>query len=106
MKRLMKKILAPHPLRFDEFESVLTDIEATLNSHPLVAMEATDPDSDLVLTPGHFLVGRPLRALPSKPASSAQLSHLRRWQLVQRIQQDLWTSWKGYYLSQLQSRTK
>ncbi len=32
MKRLMKKIISPHPLRFEEFESVLIEVEASLNS--------------------------------------------------------------------------
>ena len=106
MKRLMKKIISPHPLRFEEFESVLIEVEASLNSRPLVAMGTTESDTDLTLTPGHFLIGRPLRALPSKPVSTAQLPHLRRWQLVQRLQQDLWSAWKGFYLSHLQSRRR
>ncbi len=71
-----------------------------------MALGATEEDMDLALTPGHFLIGRPLRALPTKPASSAQLPHLRRWQLVQRLQQDLWHAWRGYYLQHLQTRRK
>ncbi len=105
MKRLMK-IIAPHPLRYDEFQDVLISVEASLNSRPLVALGSTEVDTDIALTPGHFLIGRLLRAPPSKPASLGQLSHLRRWQLVQRLQQDLWLAWKGYYLHHLQTRTR
>ncbi len=60
-----------------------------------------EPDSDLALTPGHFLIGRPLKAPPTKPASTSKLSYLRRWALVQRLQQDLWIAWKGCYLQSL-----
>ena len=90
MKRLLKKMVAPHPLRHDELQSVLIEVEASLNSRPLVALGATEPEADLALIPGHFLTGRPLRAPPTRPASTAKLPHLRRWQLVQRLQQDLW----------------
>ncbi len=106
MKRLLKKLVSPHPLRHDEFETVLISVEAALNSRPLVPLGATDPDEDLTLTPGHFLIGRALLAPPVRNASNAKKSYLRRWQLVQRLQQELWTSWKGYYLSHLQSRTR
>jgi len=106
MKRLLKKVVAPHPLRYEEFESVLISVEAALNSRPLVPMGATDPEEDLTLTPGHFLIGRALLAPPARTASFAKKSYLRRWQLVQRLQQELWSAWKGYYLSHLQSRTK
>ncbi len=71
-----------------------------------MALGATEPEADLALTPGHFLIGRPLRAPPTRPASTAQLPHLRHWQLVQRLQQDLWNAWKSYYLQHLQSRRK
>lgn len=89
MKRLLKKLVAPHPLRYEEFESVLISIEAALNSRPLIPLGATNPDEDLTLTPGHFLIGRALLAPPTKPASAAKKSYLRRWQLVQRLQQEL-----------------
>ncbi len=106
MKRLLRKQVAPHPLRLDEFQTLLTGIEASLNSRPLVDLGITEPEDDLTLTPAHFLIFRPLLAPPTKPASKAKLPHLRRWQLVQRLLQDLWKAWQGYYLTQLQARSK
>ncbi len=97
MKLLMRKLIQPHHLRTDELSSILVEIEAVLNSRPLTPLESTDPDN-LVLTPGHFLVGRPLVAPPAAPASQANLSTLRRWKLTQRINQDLWHEWKTRYL--------
>ncbi len=90
MKIQLRKLITPHPLRRDELDAILTEIEAILNSRPLAALGSTYPDSDLVLTPGHFIVGRPLKAPPTKAASTGNITHLRRWMLVQRLQQDLW----------------
>ena len=46
---------------------------------------ARDPEEDLTLTPGHFLIGRALLAPPVKNANTTtKKSYLRRWQLVQR----------------------
>ncbi len=54
MKRLLRKMVTPHPLRHDELQTVLIEVEASLNSRPLVALGATEAVMYLALTPGHF----------------------------------------------------
>ncbi len=54
MKRLLRKMVTPHPLRHDELQTVLIEVEASFNSRPLVALGATEADMYLALTPGHF----------------------------------------------------
>jgi len=71
----------------------------------LTPLNSTNPD-DIVLTPGHFLVGRPILAPPTQSASHAKVSTLRRWQLVQRLSQDIWNEWKTNYLQTLHTRHK
>ncbi len=103
-KILLHKIVSPHPLQFRELYTLLTEVEATLNSRPLTPLYSSDADGHLTLTPGHFLVGRPILAPPSHLASQVKLTNLRRWQLIQRLAHDFWVAWKSKYLQYLQRR--
>ncbi len=105
MKLLLRKLVQPHQLRTEELSSILIEIEGILNSRPLVPIDYTDPEN-LALTQGHFLVGRPIKALPTDVSSKVKLSSLRRWQLTQRLTNDLWAAWKEHYLHSLQTRQK
>ena len=106
MKTMLRKIVSPHPLRFHELSSILTEVEAILNSRPLTPLHSTEVEDNLVLTPGHYLIGRPLKAPPVASASQAKLSSLRRWALVQRVNQDLWAAWQSSYLQSINTRSK
>ncbi len=96
MKTLLKKNCAPHPLRFDEIYTLLAEAESILNSRPLTE----------VLTAGHFLIGRPLRAFPEKDPPTANISTLRRWRLISKLKQDLWNAWLKAYLATQHQRQK
>ncbi len=105
-KNQLRKLVAPHALRYDELTAVLSEVEAVLNSRPLVPADSVETEHGLVLTPGHFMIFRPMKAPPSKPASQAKMSTLTRWRLVQRLQQDFAHSWRGCYIQSLQARSK
>ena len=65
MKRSLQKIIRGHRLRSDDLVTVLTDVEAILNSRPITPFEALQEDGSVALTPGHFLIGRQLLSIPS-----------------------------------------
>ena len=90
MKKILCKILPPHLLNFEKFSTLLADVEAVLNSWPLLSLDTTPPDGYLTLTSGHFLVGRPLKALPLSGYEDDNLALLKCWDLVRRQSHDIW----------------
>lgn len=85
--------------------TILAKIEACLNSRPLCPL-SDDPDDLSVLTPGHFLIGRPLIARPQASTKSKSVGLQERWRMVQKIQHDFWNSWSQDYLNEWQVRQK
>ena len=80
MKCHLRKIVGETKLTFEEHSTVLTQVQACLNSQPLGPVP--DPDDGIdALMPGHFLIGRPLEALPDSSLVYQPNSLLRRWQL-------------------------
>ena len=75
-KNHLKHIVGEVKLTFEEMTTVLTQIEACLNSRPLVPVKTPDDDSIEVLTPCHFLIGQPLTALPDPAFSHKSISLL------------------------------
>ena len=99
MKTHLKRILGDVKLTYEEFSTLLTQVEACLNSRPLVPLP-NDDDGIEALTPGHFLVGKPLAALP-EVTPTKPISLLKRWQLCQSLVRHFWKRWSSEYISQL-----
>ena len=72
MKTHLKCVVATVKLTFEDFVTVLTQIEACLSSRPLVPFSCDNDGAD-GLTPGHFLIGWPLQSFPD-PGSPIVLS--------------------------------
>jgi hypothetical protein len=104
MKSLLVRIMGSHNPTFEELTTVLCRIEAVLNSRPLTPMTSSSQDLDY-LTPGHFLIGQPLLAVPDRPVPEEQ-NVVNRWTLLHQCHQAFWRRWSAEYLSSLQTRTK
>ena len=104
-KNHMKRVVGEVKVNFEELTTVIAQVEACLNSRPLTPLPQA-PDDLEVLTPGHFLVGRPLEALPDHPSSNQNMPTLRRWHLCQAIVRHFWKRWSSEYLCHLQKFAK
>ena len=97
----LRRMIGTQRLDYQEFSTVATQVESCLNSRPLTTTTSHSPDGIMVLTPGHFLIGRPLRAYPD-----TDVSLHRRWTLCQAIVQHFWRRWSAEYLQHLQKNRK
>ncbi|XP_046745774.1 uncharacterized protein LOC124411010 [Diprion similis] len=104
-KHHLRRVLGENTLTFEEMTTLLTQVEACLNSRPLQAL-TDDPDDLSALTPAHFLIGEPLTAVPEPSLVNLPHSRLSRFQLIQQMQRHFWNRWSSEYLHTLQSRHK
>lgn len=104
VKYHLKRILGNSRLCYEEFETVLVQIEACLNSRPICKLK--DDPNNVVLTPGHFLIGSSLISLPEPNLQDAKISLLDRWNYMQKLVQDFWRIWSFDYLNTQRQRSK
>lgn len=103
-KHHLKRVVGSRTLSQIEFATLLCQIEACLNSRPISALH-DDPNDFSALTPGHFLIGRPLINQPEESTLEINPNRLSRWQ-VRAMLKHIWRSWSSDYLHTLQQRSK
>ncbi|XP_062533848.1 uncharacterized protein LOC134202877 [Armigeres subalbatus] len=101
----LKRITGTANMTFEEYTTVLTRIEALLNSRPITAL-SEDPCDVSPLTPGHFLVGRPLTDIAEPDLTDRKQTTLSRWQRHSQMVQHFWARWSNDYITTLQHRNK
>ncbi|GAB0092550.1 uncharacterized protein DMENIID0001_075520 [Sergentomyia squamirostris] len=89
----------------EAFTTLLADVEACLNSRPLTPL-STDPGDLETLTPGHYLIGRPLNAIPEHDVTDLPVNSLKYWRRLEQYKQHFWKRWSREILSNMQSRPK
>ncbi|KAM8714852.1 hypothetical protein ACLKA7_001255 [Drosophila subpalustris] len=104
-KGLMARSLMNARCTFEELVTITAEVEAILNSRPLTPL-SSDPSDLGALTPGHFLTGDSLRALPEQEINDEQLKSLDRWRLLSGIKQNFWRRWLADYFNELHIRSK
>lgn len=92
-------------LTFEGLYTVITQIEAIMNSRPLFPM-SNDPNDLEILTPGHLLIGNSLTALPQSSVVELPTNRLNQYQHLQQLVQHFWSRWSKEYLLHMQQRSK
>jgi hypothetical protein len=105
VKHHLSRAVGKLRFNYEEFETIIIQIEGILNSRPLTPL-TSDTDNYDVLTPGHFLIGRPIQAIPQPDVTHLSENRLSRWQRTSKVVQIVWRKWKNDYLSTLQQRSK
>ncbi|XP_050667011.1 uncharacterized protein LOC126966802 [Leptidea sinapis] len=106
LKTHLYRVVGDQILTLEEFSTVLTQIEAVMNSRPLCRTLSNDPSEPLALTPAHFLTLTPLNYLPAREIEEGPLHLLSRQDLIDKLVQSFWKRWKSDYLHTLQMRSK
>lgn len=105
VKNHLKRVISSHILNFESFYTVLTQIEAVLNSRPISPI-SNSPNDLNPLTPAHFLIGRNLTTLPDEDVTDIPINRLSKYKLLQSIVQSFWKRWSREYLHTLQQRSR
>lgn len=103
-KHHLYRTMLNHVLTFEEFNTLICRIEAILNSRPMCAINNVPDDNHMFLTPGHFLIGGPLLAVPELPV--AEHGYVTRFKLISQCVQAFWNQWRNVYLQSFLKRTK
>ncbi|XP_066248815.1 uncharacterized protein [Euwallacea similis] len=103
-KHHLKCVLNGTHLHYEEFYTLTTQIEAILNSRPLVPM-SSDPNDLNAFTPAHFLIEQELTAIPERDLTSDKINFTKRYHHVQ-LMKHFWSRWQKEYLHHLQQRNK
>lgn len=104
-KHLLVKMMRQESLNFEDFNTIIIQIESILNSRPLTPL-SSDPNDMQALTPAHFLIGRHMSSIPEPDLTDIKATRLSRWQHLNRLHQSFWNRWCKEYLSTLQQRYK
>lgn len=104
-KHHLKRVLGDSKLNFEEFTTVIAQIEACLNSRPLYP-QTEDPQDDEVLTPNHLLFAHEAASFPEPCIETIPTHPVNRYQLLQRLHTNFWQKWSQEYLTRLMHRSK
>lgn len=105
-KHHIRRVIGEKHFSYEHFLNFLLKVEAVLNSRPIYA-PTDDITDELVITPGHFLIGE-APVIPPPIASPKVTNYsLQRIREEQRKMFDhFWKRWKSDYLSSLLPRKK
>ena len=105
-KKHLTRVLGSTLYTFEELTTIACQVEACLNSRPLLPLTSHSQDGLATLTAGHFLLYGSPSAYPEDPRIPARPDLLRKWNHCQSVVQHFWQRWSREYLQQLPSRTK
>ncbi|GJQ65570.1 hypothetical protein Trydic_g7669 [Trypoxylus dichotomus] len=105
VKHHIKRVLGTTLVTFENFLTILIQIEAILNSRPMYPFSSSPNDFEPI-TPSHFIIGHKVTSVPDPDVTTQPVNRLASLQVIQRLTQIIWKRWSINYVSELQQRTK
>lgn len=101
VKYALKAVLGKSRTTYDELNTLLTEVEAIVNSRPLTYID-NDPEN-IILTPGHFLFEGNMFVMEQDKSAISGDDILRLWRQRENLLKKFWKIWQADYLQQLRS---
>lgn len=105
VKYHLRRVLKDTKLTSRQFDHVLKQIEACVNSRPLWTITSESDDIE-VLTPSHFFNFQAINTLPRPDIEHIPPNRLNQYQSLYRLYCSFWKDWSKEYLHQFQIRPK
>nr|CAI5860260.1 unnamed protein product [Callosobruchus analis] len=105
MKHHLKRVIGGVSLTFENFYTLLVEVEAIMNSRPISPLSSSHHDLN-PLTPSHFLLGRTSDCIPDPDFRPMAVNRLDVYQHLQQLKQHIWSRWNKEYVTELQQRCK
>ena len=105
-KKHLKRVMGNLRFTFEELTTTACQIEACLNSRPILPLTSHSQDGLMTLTASHFLLYKTPQAVPEDPRLPKEPQYLNTWNKCQSIIHHFWTRWSKEYLGTLQQRSK
>ncbi|XP_076220952.1 uncharacterized protein LOC116434377 [Nomia melanderi] len=104
-KHHLIRVVGTDLFTYEEFNTLIIQIESILNSRPLTPL-SSDPNDLIAFTPGHFLIGDSLTSLRERDFTDTSANRLSTWQHIQKVKGHFWNRWHREYLNELTRRSK
>lgn len=104
-KHHMRRILKGRVLTYEEYQTLFAKISSVLNSRPIAPLN-DNPHELNYLTPSHAIRGERSVQPLAYDLSEIPESRLKQHTILDKVQQEFWSSFRRDYLSTLQSRYK
>lgn len=106
VREMMRKSVGVEKLNYWDLHYTVKRFEGILNSRPLIKARGVFEEGDFILTPGHFIIGRPINMLPSIIFPSPILSDIETYRTRTRIEDRFWQMFYKQHLQELAHRTR
>ena len=97
VKHHIRRVVGTHLLTYEELNTLLKQIEACLNSRPLIPLK-DDPSGNKFLTPAFLLTQSNNNILLENNYLELKIPLSDRCKLIQQKLQEWWRSWSTEYL--------